>query len=164
MLRDDERGVTLMELLMVIALMGVVFGGVVAFSISTMSSFRDTTQGSLNQEQASQIMNQLAQDLRRSASTDRWQAAADHKFHLHTARSNDETQEGIDVAYEQAGTEILYTTSRNGTETTLSLTKHGTFQVEQEGDSFTIAVTVGDVNDANRAEMTTKVSRFNWGR
>jgi prepilin-type N-terminal cleavage/methylation domain-containing protein len=165
--RVDERGVTMLEMMVVLALMGLVFGGVIAFSTSTISSFQNTTQGSMNQQEATLIMNQLTQDLRRSDSSDLWQEAADHKYHLHTARSNDSSQAQIEVTYEQVGREILYTTINGGKSVTVPLTQNGTYSVEPDvnnSNTFTIKVLVGDDDDPNQAVLTTTVSRYNWGR
>ncbi|PWK06253.1 PilW family protein [Tumebacillus permanentifrigoris] len=157
----NERGVTMIELLVVLALMGLVFGAVAAFSTSTMTNFYRTSQGSLNQQEATLIVSQLTQDLRRLDPTVQWVESADHKFHLRTARANDVNQEWIEVAYEQDGSRVLYSTGDN---VTVTLTEHGQVDVKQTGDTFDVTVTVGADDDPNQAKLTTTVARYNWGR
>jgi prepilin-type N-terminal cleavage/methylation domain-containing protein len=159
--QSNERGVTMVELLVVLALTGLVFGGVVAFSTSTMSNFFMTSKGSWNQQEATLIINQLTQDFRRLDPSLTWEKPTDNKYRLRTARANDLQQDWIEVTYTQDGKRVLYTTGDN---VTVTLTEHGTIDVEPAEDGeFRITVTVGEDDDPNQAKLTTTVARYNWG-
>lgn len=163
----EERGVTLLELLVVLVLVGSVFGAVTAFATSTMASYHDTATRSRYLQEATEILSQLAQDIRRSdAGT--WVLQGDlthsgnHAVTFATTQPNDPTQQAISVTYQQDGTKIIYRHNDRGI--TLTLADQGSFSLLERADSLELHVIVGALQDPLHAELTTSVTRYDWGQ
>lgn len=157
---SDQRGVTLMELIAVIALMSLVFGGVVSLLVSLYGSYGQTVSVSSNGREAAMVIEQLTQDIRKSVSTPDQKAV---RTDPDTGGILITTEKQIDrietVEYRNEAGKILYVSGTNQIE----LSRSGEVVVEEleEDKHYQITVSVG--SGEGQVELSTEVARYDWG-
>lgn len=158
----DSRGVTLMELILVVAIMTMVFGGIVSLLISMYGSYEQVSGSSQNGQQATMIINQMTQDIRKSVGDDEQKPVRmneDEDGILITTQKHADEQEQT-VEYRNQNGKIVYVTG-DGTE--IELCQSGLVTVEElEADQhYQLTVMVG--SGAGQVRLTTEVARYDWG-
>lgn len=156
----DQRGVTLTELIAVIALMTLVFGGAVSLLISLYDSYGQTVSVSSNGREAAMTIEQLTQDIRKSVSTPDQKAV---RTDPDTGGILITTEKQIDrietVEYRNQAGKILYV---SGT-TELELSPSGEVVVEELEEDKRYQITVIAGIGEGQVELTTEVARYDWG-
>jgi len=158
---DDARGVTLMELILVIAIMTLIFGGVVSLLISLYDSYELTRDSSRNGREATMIINQLSQDIRKSVGDEENKPVRINEetegILITTQKRADESAQTVEYR-NQAG-KIVYVTAE-GRE--IELSQSGEIDVVTEDEKrYQLTVTVG--NGTGKVHLTTEVARYDWG-
>jgi Tfp pilus assembly protein PilV len=158
--RWNQQGVTLLELLLVVAIMTMVFGTIVTMITQSYDSYEQTSSAAENQNQASVIIGQLADDIRHSVDPNSVDLAAS-PITIRIQRDHETVV--VPVRYFTRGEQLVY---RNGTGADVVLAEHGTLSVTQAADgTYSITVEVGDTNHPKlQARLTHTVARYNWGR
>jgi Tfp pilus assembly protein PilV len=156
--RWNEQGVTLLELLLVVALMTMVFGTIVLMITRSYESYQETSSATENANQASIIMGQLAEDIRHSVDPNPVDLATS-PVTIRVLRESGV----VSVRYFTRGEKLIY---RSGAGDEVVLAEHGTLSVTQAIDG-TYSITV-EVGGTERPELTAKLShavaRYNWGK
>jgi lipopolysaccharide export LptBFGC system permease protein LptF len=154
--QEEERGVTLVELLAACMILALVITGICFWINQTWASTKATQTASANEQQATTIMSQLVQEIHKS------QGDANGTYVAISANAVTITTPSGFVSYSKQGSEIIYT---NATNQQIVLTDYGNLQVQTaDQKTFAITVTVGATDDPNHVTQTTKVTRYDWGK
>lgn len=160
----DQRGVTLIEMLAVLVIMGLAFGAILSFLDFNYSAYSTTTERSDNQRTAATIIEKLTQDVRRSVADVEAgvQAVTVAPGLITITKQLDPLQT---ATYELNGQTLTYTTDQN---VRLELTDRAqTVTVTQDPANpraYAIRVIVGDIRPEASVTLETTVTRYDWGR
>lgn len=154
--RQDEHGVTLIELLAASVILALVITGICLWINQTWLTTKASQTASANGQQATTIMSQLVQQIHNAIPDANGTSVA-----ISANAVTITTASGI-VSYRKVGSEIVYTTPANEQ---LVLAEYGDLQVTTTDQrTFTITVNVGTNEDQGQVTQTTKVTRNDWGK
>lgn len=158
--RIDQLGVTLIEMLAVISILGFVIAAIVVLNQAVYNTYNITATQSQNQREATAILSQLTEQIHAAPKDADHQAVTLDDMN-HSIRITTSLSPFTQVTYQSSEGKIIYT-SANGAQ--MTLTEHGSVSISQigDGDTYTITVTIGKA-DKNQATQTTTITRYDWG-
>jgi prepilin-type N-terminal cleavage/methylation domain-containing protein len=164
MKRRDERGVTLLELILAVAILVMVTSAAIAFIHSVYDSYSSTSSRSLNQQQATTLLNRLAQDIRDAQPVDDAiqvdkQNGSDQ---VTITKRPDPAADPITVSYaKQEDGSIVYLRNADKPEEQIAIADSGTLTVTVRDGVYQLSITVGE--GADGITLHTSVARYEWG-
>ena len=165
MRRQDERGVTLLELILAVANHVMVTSAAVGFIFSMYDSYSSTSNRSLNQQQATTLLNRLAQDIREAQSVDESiQVDERNGSDQVTIRKRpDPTADPVTVSYaKQEDGSIVYLRNADEPQEKIVLSDSGKLSVAVRDGAYQLSITVGE--GADSITLHTSVARYDWGK
>lgn len=165
MSRREERGVTLLELVLAVTLLVLVTSAAIVFIHSMYDSYSSTSHRSLNQQQAAALLNRLAQDIREAESgEDAVQLDEQNGSSQVTIRKRpDPSADPVTVRYaKQEDGSIVYLRNADAPQEQLVLADSGQLTVAVHDGAYQLNITVGE--GADSITLHTSVARYEWGK
>ncbi|MGB8955847.1 MAG: prepilin-type N-terminal cleavage/methylation domain-containing protein [Tumebacillaceae bacterium] len=164
MKRRDERGVTLLELILAVAILVMVTSAAIAFIHSVYDSYSRTSSRSLNQQQATTLLNRLAQDIRDAQPVDDAiqvdEQNGSDQVTIH--KRPDPAVDPVTVSYaKQEDGSIVYLRNADNPQEQIVLADSGTLMVAVRDGVYQLSIAVGE--GADRITLHTSVARYEWG-